>query len=157
MNMQFEAKDIDKIRQIVREVLIESTGSNPQATEGLGLYAGKLVFVEASGTGSDGKPVSTYYNGEYFIVRSTPGVLYACKLSPGYGGHELKQLSIVGSTPYKVIDSYPVTSGMANSYIEGMERFIEEGRCGKKQWVDSVYSGAAENLRHVKKALGRSY
>jgi hypothetical protein len=120
----------------------------------LGKYAGKLVFVEVQGNGSDGKPFSNYYNGEYFIIRDTPGTLYAVKLTAGYGGHDIRQLSLIGQNPYKVLASYAPSPDQITGYIKDMSEFLEQGKT-KKQWVDSAYTSAESNLRAVKRATGR--
>jgi hypothetical protein len=119
-----------------------------------GKYAGKLVFVEKQGKNEKGEPVVNHDNGEYFVVRSTEGNLYTVKLVSGYGGHQTKILPIIGTNPFKVLDSYSASPDTLKVYFSDMEKFIAKKGMPDKQWVDSVYDEAANNVASVKRTLG---
>lgn len=120
----------------------------------LGPYAGKFVFVEKVRKPDDtSTSYSNYYNGEYFVIRSTPGTIYGVKLATGYGGHEVKTLNLIGVDSYQVLDSYDGRVA-ALDFIRNQERWLRESETKPKQWVQSVYSGAEEVVRQIKRVLG---
>lgn len=121
--------------------------------EDLGENAGKLVFIEEVRKSEKG--YSGYANGEYFCVRQTPGILYCVKLDVGYGGHELKKFNLIGkdSTTYAIISSYNASSS-ARQFVKDQSKWLLDTDLeGKRQWVESVYSGARTCLRQVERAL----
>lgn len=114
-------------------------------------YEGKFVFVEST----DEK--NTYHNGEYICVRQTPASIYCVKPTVGYGGHEIKPFALSGSSPYKVIQAWEdaktvqrVADDLAAWADQIKDPFF------KKQWVESVYHGAAESARAIMRSLGRT-
>jgi hypothetical protein len=118
----------------------------------LGVYAGKLVFIEADYINKDGT-TTTYYNGEYACARSTAGTIYVTKLQSGYNGHELKNYALIGSSKYKIIDSYENDS-LIRDFIQEQKKFAEKPKNGEKlNWVEYVYTGAADVARQLERAL----
>ena len=120
----------------------------------LGEYAGKYVFVEQIDNGDKG--YSNYHNGEYFCVRHTPATLYCIKPEVGYGGHTVYKFNLIGklTTRYEVISSYTHATSIKNFVKEQTKWIIEEtNREGKRQWVESVYSGAKSVVRQVEQVL----
>jgi len=96
---------------------------------------------------------SDYYNGEYFIVMQTPHTLFGVKLAGGYGGHELRTISLAGSEAYTVVGAYQ-DDAAARVGIDAMKHFAGTPQRGEKeQWVSSVYSACAANARLAENAI----
>lgn len=119
-----------------------------------GTYAGKFVFVEKVRKPEDtATRYADYYNGEYFVIRSTPGTIYGVKLTTGYGSHVICPISLIGSDRYQVLDSYDGRSA-ALDFVRAQENWLRESETKPKEWTQSVYSGAEEIVRQVKRTLG---
>lgn len=130
----------------------------PAPKQDLGKYAGKFVFVERNRKPTDtAQSYTTYYNGEYFCVRSSQNTLYLIKPTVGYGGQEMRTINTFkadNTESYSVLSVYE-DDGAIRSFIRDQEKWIEDTRSGKlnKQWIDFVYSGAESVVRQVKMAL----
>ena len=117
----------------------------------LGEYAGVFVFVEKVKTPGL-TSYSHYDNGEYFVLRSTPAVLYATKLVVGYGGHEIKQLPLLGEGNFQILDSYRA-DGIILDFLRNQKKWLADSEFGKKQWIESVYSNAREVVRQIERTM----
>lgn len=113
-------------------------------------YVGKFVFVEAK------NPKDSYYNGEYFCTRRTPSTLYCVKPVVGYGGHEIKQIQLIGKNAYSIIESWADDAAAvdaANAMIAWGRRVEDPDY--KKQWVEYVYSNVIENAKAILRVIGK--
>lgn len=112
---------------------------------------GKLVFIEQMG--DDGKP--SYYNGEYLAIRETQHVLYCIKPNAGYDGHEMRQFSLVGSKPAKIISESPsIDVPFLRNLAAEMDAFAAELKTPEKRWVDYVYTNNATHARRIREIIG---
>lgn len=108
-------------------------------------YEGMIVWVEKQ------DPKDNYYNGEYIVVKQSPNTLYAVSTKgTGYGAHELRQLPLVGEKPYTVISSKR-DDKFVRDFADQMLAFSRET---KRNWIDSVYTGAAANAKKIYDVLG---
>ncbi len=105
-------------------------------------YLGKLVFLESM----DKK--YSYYSGEYLCLQESPNALYCIKPVAGYGSHELKQFPLVGDGKYNIVSVADIDHNFLDGFIDDMCRFVTTPR-EKRQWIGSVYEGAAQILRMV--------
>lgn len=101
-------------------------------------------------------PVSTYYDGEYFVVSSTRHSIQGVKLSTGYGGHECRSFT---DRDYEVVDAYDEPD-VVSQWLDDLEDFAQGGlkdaREGRnKRWVDTVYSDALANVRRARRMIAR--
>lgn len=113
-------------------------------------YEGKFVFLESI----DVK--NRYYSGEYLCVRATPATLYCVKPSVGYGGHEIKSFSLMGTEGYNVLESWE-DKACAVRFATEQEAWAKQivNPDFKRNWIESVYSGAGEAARAVKRCFDK--
>lgn len=116
---------------------------------------GNLAWVENTQVtkAKDGSDyLSTYINGEYLIVRVTPRTVTAVKLAVGYGGHSMKTFD----RRHTAFEDLGRDDDFVNDWLEQQSDWALKPQRGEKlNWVESVYSEAAECVRYVRRALGR--
>jgi hypothetical protein len=113
-------------------------------------YEGQLVFLERQNSGKD----STYYNGEYACIRATPTTLYCVKPVVGYDFHSVRQFSLVGSEKYEVVEAHDDIETI-RGLVNANKKWASDGLngVGKRQWCESVYSGAANSADQLERAI----
>lgn len=100
----------------------------------------------------DPKRYSSYYDGEYFVIRATRQALTCVKLADGYGAHDTKTFM---ASRYDVVDAYD-DHEVITDWLSDLAYFAGAlGREEKLQWVSSVYSGAASVVRQARRAFER--
>ena len=111
-------------------------------------YSGYFVFLE----NADGK--STYNNGEFFILRSTPNMLYGIKPTTGHDTREYTfPVCKDARQRYRVIDAY-VDWDAAKSLYRRLLAFSNERL--HPSWVPSVYDAALNSARSIGRILEKA-
>lgn len=110
-----------------------------------GSLVGKLVFFER--IDKDGKPA--YDGGERLVVRETPAVWYAVKLSGGFESHSLQAYPKLGISGWKVLSVSDGTKEAA-ALAGDLEVFATE-KSGN--WSSHVYTSARDVARQIRAML----
>lgn len=123
-------------------------------------YTGKVVFLERDNSRvTDPKNRSTHGNGEYLVVRQTPGNLYVVKLDPAvYGlasGWCQPEAKPFNGNYGSYEETYVVREAFAPTY--GIESIVREAyfaacaidRGEKLSWVETVYRQAKMNIERL--------
>lgn len=113
---------------------------------------GHTVWVSLKET-ADASKHSSYYDGEYFVLRETPNGIVCAKLDGGYGGHQTQSFS---RRLYDIADD-GINVAHVNDWLEELEYFASALKRGEElRWVQSVYTGAASVARQARKALTKA-
>lgn len=90
-----------------------------------------------------GEALSNYSAGEYLVLRTGLTSVYVVKASGcGYDLQREQVFDIEGSERWNIIAVGCRREDLDNA-IDALDRFAADARSGKRQWVESVYSNAA--------------
>ena len=120
------------------------------------MYVGNFVFVEKVRDPSvDSKNHSTYYDGEYLILRETPYCLFGVKALTGWDFSDVRSLPIKGEAAFRILDSRTDHDEAAEVAARNL-KWVEEstGPNGKKQYIESVYDKVRANAKALLRAIG---
>ena len=112
-------------------------------------YAGKFVFVQLPGSG--------YYDGEHFVLKDGIGCFYGIRPIGGYEGSKLHRFDLLPESKSKCTVLESGTDWLrVQELAQSLEAFSKEPESGKKEWVDEVYHGAANNARMIRKLIEKN-
>ena len=124
----------------------------PAVEPDFGPYAGKLAYLEADYVNKDGS-IPTYENGEYAIIRTTPGTISGVRLCVGYDGHKIKTFPLIGSQKWRIVDACEGDRAIQDFLREQLYFSQAPARGDKLAWIPSVYSDAAAVVRQLQRAF----
>lgn len=110
-------------------------------------YEGKFCFMEQIG-----EKASSYYNGEYLILRQTPYNIYGIKTAGGYDSHDMKVFSLYGGQEKWVVADFKTNVKAMRGLKERLETFYRESKV-KKNWVESVYEDCRRHAERIGELL----
>ncbi len=95
---------------------------------------------------------NSYSNGEYVILAVGPArkSIIACKPQAGYAGYDRKTFH---TSEWDIVENYSDDAAVLK-FITEQEHFSKALDRGEKpQWIESVYSGAGDNARMLRRSL----
>lgn len=109
---------------------------------------GDLVWIESIKTG-DPKTDSSYYDGEYLVLRAAPtGSVTVVKPTAGYGGHQTKSFSARTHT----IEWLATDEAFVREFADDLDEFAATP-VKDRNWVASVYGDTKGVARMVRRIL----